>query len=97
MTLAPEPTARPPHRPPSAAAILIVPLAVPLVVTLFAWPSARLSPRDLPIGLAGPPAAARAIEQRLAAREGAFDLHRYPNEAAGRQAIEDRDITARLW
>jgi hypothetical protein len=92
MTRAHEPTARPPQRSPPAAAILVVPLAVALVLTLFAWPSARLAPRDLPIGLAGPPASARAIEQRLAAREGAFDLHSYPNEAAARQAIEDRDI-----
>jgi hypothetical protein len=92
MTRAHEPTARPPQRSPPAAAILLVPLAVALVLTLFAWPSARLAPRNLPIGLAGPPASARAIEQRLAAREGAFDLHSYPNEAAARQAIEDRDI-----
>ena len=92
MMPAPEPTARPPQRSPPAAAILLVPLAVALVLTLFAWPSARLAPRDLPIGLAGPPASARAIEKRLAAREGAFDLHSYPNEAAARRAIEDRDI-----
>jgi hypothetical protein len=80
-----------PHRPP-AAAILVVPLVVALVLTLFAWPSARLEPRDLPIGVAGPASATAPIEQRLEAREGAFDLRRYTDEAAARAAIEDRDV-----
>jgi hypothetical protein len=79
------------HRPPPAA-ILLIPVAVALVVTLFAWPSARLEPRDLPIGVAGAPVAAEAIEQRLAADDGRFELHRYTNGAAARDAIEDRDI-----
>jgi hypothetical protein len=79
------------HRPP-VAAILVVPLAVALVLTLFAWPSARLEPRDLPIGVAGPATATGPIEQRLAAREGAFELHRYADEAAAREAIENRDV-----
>ena len=80
-----------PHRPP-AAAILAVPVVVALVLTLFAWPNARLEPRDLPIGVAGPPPAAEAIEKRLAQQEGAFDLQRYGDEAAARAAIEDRDV-----
>jgi hypothetical protein len=79
------------HRP-SPAAILFIPLAVALVITLFAWPNARLEPRDLPIGVAGAPAAAEAVEQRLAAREGAFEVHRYANEAGARRAIERRDV-----
>ena len=79
------------HRPPPAA-ILLVPLAVALVLTLFAWPSARLEPRDLPIGVAGPAPAAQAIEARLARQEGAFELHRYADAAAARQAIEDREV-----
>jgi hypothetical protein len=79
------------HRP-SPAAILFIPLAVALVLTLFAWPNARLEPRDLPIGVAGAPAAAEAVEQRLAAREGAFEVHRYANEAGARRAIERRDV-----
>jgi hypothetical protein len=79
------------HRP-SPAAILFIPLAVALVITLFAWPNARLEPRDLPIGVSGAPAAAEAVEQRLAAREGAFEVHRYANEAGARRAIERRDV-----
>jgi hypothetical protein len=79
------------HRPP-AAAILAVPLVVALVLTLFAWPAAKLEPRDLPVGVAGPAAATGPIEEQLGAREGAFELHRYADEAAARSAIEDRDV-----
>ena len=89
MSSSSEPAA---HRRPSPAAILLVPVVVALALTLFAWPSARLAPRDLPIGVAGAPAAAAAVEQRLAQREGAFEIKRYPDEAAARQAIEDREI-----
>jgi hypothetical protein len=80
------------HPRPPARAILAVPVAVTIVLTLFAWPSARLEPRDLPIGVGGAPPAAEALEQRLAEQEGAFDLHRYADEAAAREAIEDRDV-----
>ena len=59
------------HRPPLAA-ILVVPLIAALVLTLFAWPSAKVGPRDLPVGVVGaqpsPPAG--------------FEVHRYANEAA---------------
>jgi len=79
------------HRPP-AAAILVVPLVVALVLALFAWPSSRLEPRDLPIAVAGAPAAADAIQHELTAQEGAFDVHRYGTEAEAREAIEDREV-----
>jgi len=83
--------ASPRHRPPPAA-ILLVPLVVAVVLALFAWPSARLEPRDLPIGVAGAPAAAAAVEQRLAQRPGAFDIKRYRDDPAARSAIEDREV-----
>jgi hypothetical protein len=76
----------------SPTAIVIVPLAVALVMTLFAWPSARLEPRDLPVGVAGPASAVQSMQQRLAAADGSFDVHRYADEAAAGNAIEDRDI-----
>jgi hypothetical protein len=84
-------TAHAPRRP-KPAAILIVPLLAAIVLTLFAWPSARLEPRDLPIGVAGTPAATDAIAQRLVANEGAFEIHRYGDEASARSAIEDREV-----
>jgi hypothetical protein len=79
------------HRPPKAA-ILVVPAFVALIVTLFAWPSARLEPRDLPIGVAGPGPAADAVEEQLGEQEGAFDIKRYADEEEARDAIEDRDV-----
>ena len=79
------------HRPP-VAAILVVPLVVAAVLALFAWPSSRLEPRDLPIGVAGTPAGAEALERQLGTQQGAFELHRFGTEADARAAIEDREI-----
>jgi hypothetical protein len=89
--MSPSPETGAPHRPPPAA-ILLVPVVVAVVLALFAWPSARLEPRDLPVGVAGPPGAVEALEQRLAQREGAFEVERYRDEAAARAAIEDREV-----
>jgi hypothetical protein len=80
------------HRPPSVAIFVVVPLLTALLLTLFAWPSARLEPRDLPIGVAGPHAATQAIEKRLTAQGDAFDVHRYADEAAAREAIQEREV-----
>ena len=81
-----------PSRRLSPATLLLVPIAAAIVLAMFVWPSARLEPRDLPVAVAGPPAAAGAFEQRLAASDGAFEVHRYADEAATREAIEDRDV-----
>jgi hypothetical protein len=80
------------HPRPKPAAFLLVPLAFAIILALFAWPNAESGPRDLPIGIAGPAAQTRTIEQGLSARGEAFDLHRYADEAAAREAIEDRDV-----
>jgi hypothetical protein len=80
------------HRRPGPAAILLVPVVVAIVLTLFAWPSAKLEPRDLPVGVAGPASAAGPLEAQLRANGDAFEVHRYSNEAEARQAIEDRDV-----
>lgn len=75
------------------AAIVVAPLVAAIVLLLFAWPSARLEPRGLPVGVAGAPAAVQGIEQQLsAAGDGSFDVHRYASEAAARDAIEDREV-----
>jgi len=80
------------ERRPLIAAVLLIPLAIALALAAFAWPTARLAPRDLPVGVAGPSQATGAIEQRLAEREGAFEVHRYADESAARAAIEDRAV-----
>lgn len=79
------------HRP-SPAAILLIPVVVALVLTLFAWPASRQEPRDLPIGVAGPAAATAALDRELAAKQDAFDVHHYADEAGAREAIKDRDV-----
>jgi hypothetical protein len=76
------------HKRRPLAGILLVPLAAAIVLTLFAWPAARMEPRDLPLGVAGPP----AMEQQLRAQDGKFDVHRYADEADARAAIEDREV-----
>jgi hypothetical protein len=78
------------------AAAVAVPLFVVTALAAFAWPSARLEPRDLPFGIAGPPSVASALEERVAQRGGAFDLHRYADETAARAAIEDREVYGAL-
>jgi hypothetical protein len=74
------------------AAMLLVPIAAALILTLFAWPQARMEPRDLPVGVAGPSAVTHSIEHKLDAQDGAFEVHRYADESAARDAIADRDI-----
>lgn len=66
--------------------ILVVPLVAALVLTLFAWPAARMGPRDLPVGVVGASAPAVA----------GVDFQRYPSEGAARAAIEDREVYGAL-
>jgi hypothetical protein len=75
------------HRPPLAA-IVIAPLIAALVLTLFAWPAAKVGPRDLDVGVAGPP----ALERQVAKTGDRFEIHRYADEAAAREAIKNRDV-----
>jgi predicted RNA-binding Zn ribbon-like protein len=74
------------------AVVVLVPVLAALALWAFAWPASRIAPRDLPLGVAGPPAAAAQVEKQLERHEGAFDIHRYADEAAARDAIEDRSV-----
>ncbi|MCB5164542.1 ABC transporter permease [Streptomyces bambusae] len=74
------------------AVTVMVPLLAALALWAFAWPAARMAPRDLPLGIAGPAAAAAPLEQRLASHPGAFEIHRYADEAAARSAVEHREV-----
>ena len=74
------------------AVVLFVPALAALALWAFAWPAARTAPRDLPLGVAGPTAATAQVEKRLSAHEGAFEIHRYADEAAARDAVEDRTV-----
>lgn len=74
------------------AVVLLVPTLAAVALWAFAWPAARTAPRDLPLGVAGPAAATAQVEKQLARHEGAFEIHRYADEAAARDAIEDRAV-----
>ncbi|MEU4105594.1 ABC transporter permease [Streptomyces tanashiensis] len=74
------------------AVLVLIPAVAALALWVFAWPAARIAPRDLPIGVAGPATAADAVERELGRHEGAFEIHRYEDADAARAAIEDRDV-----
>ncbi|MFE9458712.1 ABC transporter permease [Streptomyces californicus] len=76
----------------AVAVALLIPLVAILALWAFAWPAARIAPRDLPVGVAGAAPAAEQLEKRFEEREGAFDVHRFADEAAARAAIEDRTV-----
>ena len=71
--------------------IVLVPLLVGLALAAFAWPAARLAPRDVPVGVVAPAAAGAALEQRLAG-DDAVEVHRFADRAAAEAAIADRDV-----
>ncbi|MEU0058374.1 ABC transporter permease [Streptomyces sp. NPDC006334] len=92
---APSPRLSGPSGPPARrviAVVVLVPLLAALALWAFAWPAARTAPRDLPLGVAGPAAAVTQMEKELAAHKGAFEIHRYADEAAARAAVEDRTV-----
>lgn len=91
MSTASAPSTRPPARR-VIAVVVLVPLLAALALWAFAWPAARTAPRDLPLGVAGPATATAQLEKQLATHEGAFEVHRYEDEAAARAAIEDRTV-----
>ncbi|MFE6176718.1 ABC transporter permease [Streptomyces sp. NPDC056464] len=89
------PSATPPRHAASRrliAVVVLVPVLAALALWAFAWPAARTAPRDLPLGVAGPAAATAQVERQLGRHEGAFDIHRYADEAAAREAVEDRTV-----
>src|SRR3954470_7943660 len=73
--------------------LAVVAVAVTVVLTVFAWPAVRSAPHDLPIAVAGPPAATGQVAAALTAAEpGAFDVRMLTDESAARTAIEDRKV-----
>ncbi|MFE9014939.1 ABC transporter permease [Streptomyces cyaneofuscatus] len=76
----------------AVAVVLLIPLVVTLALWAFAWPAARIAPRDLPVGVAGAASAADQLGRQFEQREGAFEVHRFDDEAAAREAIEDRVV-----
>jgi hypothetical protein len=72
---------------------LVVPLLIVLAVLAFAWPAARIAPRNLPVGIVGTDLASQhAMAGLNRAEPGGFDVRLYPSQSAARSAIEDRSI-----
>jgi hypothetical protein len=77
--------------------LILASIALPAVATLavlaFAWPAARLAPRDLPIGVVGTAPASQLLAGRLVETQpGAFDVHSYPDVTAAESAIRHRVV-----
>jgi hypothetical protein len=72
--------------------VVLVPLLVGVALAAFAWPAARLAPRELPVGVVAPGAAGATVEQRLAREGDAVEVHRFADRAAAEAAIADRDV-----
>jgi len=72
---------------------LVLPLLIVLAVLAFAWPTARIAPRNLPVGVVGAgPASQQAVQGLSRAEPGGFDVQLYPTESAAREAIEGRSV-----
>lgn len=69
-----------------------MPLLAAVLLSAFAWPAANIAPRDVPLGLTGPPPAVAAITAQLEQRPGAFAVTSYPDASALEAAIGDREI-----
>ena len=77
--------------PRAAGVAVLVAALLALMVAVFAWPAARIGPRDLPVVVAGPAPATRAFADHLAhARPGAFQVATAPDVAAADQRLRDR-------
>ncbi|MGW1734452.1 ABC transporter permease [Streptomyces sp. NPDC001999] len=74
------------------AVVLLIPVVVTIALWAFAWPAARIAPRDLPLGIAGSAPAADRLQQQLEQHGGAFEIHRFDDGVAARTAIEDRVV-----
>lgn len=61
-------------------------------VFFFVFPGHDPEPNDLPVGVVGPPEAARALDRALARTPGSFELERFGSTGEARDAIHDRDV-----
>jgi hypothetical protein len=72
---------------------VVLPVMIGLAVLTFAWPVARIAPRDLPVGIVGvSPASEQAVAALTKAKPGGFAFRLYADKASAQAAIEDRDI-----
>jgi hypothetical protein len=67
-------------------------LAQAVLVVLFVLPVRDPEPHGVPVGVAGPAAAVAPVERALSARGDDFEVHRYPDVAAARAGVRDREV-----
>lgn len=77
----------------ATGAVIALAAVLALIAIAFALPAAKSKPHDVPIGAVGAPAASGQVADMLDhSAPGAFALTIYPNEAALRDAIRDRNV-----
>ncbi|MEU4564309.1 hypothetical protein AB0F72_38500 [Actinoplanes sp. NPDC023936] len=74
-------------------AVLLLTAVISVLLTAFAWPSVRSSVHDVPIAVAGPPAAVQQVSAALDERlPGAFEITAVAGPAEAEQLIRDREV-----
>ncbi len=75
------------------AIVLLLTALLSVLMIAFAWPATRSSVHDIPIAVAGPPAATAQVVQQLSAkRPGTFDVTVVDGTAAAERLILDREV-----
>lgn len=72
-----------------AAGIALVQL---LFVFCLGYPPLHAAPHNLPVGIAGPASAVAQAAGQLSGPRGAYDVHRYADQAAAQAGIESRQV-----
>jgi hypothetical protein len=87
-------TRRPPDKLRPVGVAVAVVLLQTLLVAFFAWPALKLAPHDLPVVVAGPPAAVEQVQGRLdQLKPGGFKV---TGVTDADQALRDRDAYAAI-
>ncbi|MBB0246239.1 ABC transporter permease [Streptomyces alkaliphilus] len=77
--------------------LVLVPVLAACLLWAFAWPAARTAPRELPLGVVGPPAAVETVTGALAGAGGdAFDPRVHPDRDAAAAAVTEREVSGAI-
>ena len=75
------------------AIVLLLTALLSIMMIAFAWPATRSAVHDIPVAVAGPPAAtAQLVGQLTAKRPGMFDLKVVDGTATAERLILDREV-----
>ena len=76
----------------SAIFVLVITVLVALPIWSFAWSSAKAEPHNVPLGVAGAPAAVAPLKEALGQKQDAFSIHVYDDAAEAKAGIENREV-----